>query len=433
MTLRPTDVDLLIFDLDGTLHSGIEPQLEAMRRAFPKFGLDVRITHDEIAKYFGLPSDEFWRQVTPEERLSVWQEIRNATRQEYPSSLRDFAVPFPSVVETLKTLRARGYKLALYSNSSVAWFNAAISALGIREHFDYLECLDDNNLSKPNLVRKIRNKFGNPVAAVVGDRIHDIEAARENQALSVGVLYGYGGEETAAADVTIGAFTDLLGIFDRRLAIFEIMLLDIKKAKKSDRAFIIGVSGIDASGKTKFADALAAFLASNSYTTQLVHLDDFHNPKKLRYSGESEAENYYTRQFDLNTLVEKLLKPIEHSFGKYSQKLTLLDLMTDQYTVEKEYTIDKDTIIVLEGIFLFKDVLAPYIDFKIFLDVPFEESMKRAEARDIPIFGPSIMDKYNNKYFPAERRYLAEFPPELTSDMVVDNSNWNYPKVRFVR
>ncbi len=53
----------------------------------------------------------------------------------------------------------------------------------------------------------------------VGDRIHDIEAARENGCLSIGVLFGYGENEPRQADLTIRKFDDLLTIFDRRAAV----------------------------------------------------------------------------------------------------------------------------------------------------------------------------------------------------------------------
>ena len=64
------------------------------------------------------------------------------------------------------------------------------------------------------MVGKIISKFPNSKSATVGDRIHDIEAAKENDILSVGALYGYGKDEPKKADVTINKFSDLLNIFN---------------------------------------------------------------------------------------------------------------------------------------------------------------------------------------------------------------------------
>jgi beta-phosphoglucomutase-like phosphatase (HAD superfamily) len=31
---------------------------------------------------------------------------------------------------------------------------------------------------------------------------------------------------------------------------------------------------------------------------------------------------------------------------------------------------------------------------------------------------------------PAQARYLKEYAPEKTADMVVDNGNWEYPRIK---
>ncbi len=50
-------------------------------------------------------------------------------------------------------------------------------------------------------------------AAVIGDRIYDIEAAKKSNSISIGVLFGYGGKEPEQADITITDFPSLLNIF----------------------------------------------------------------------------------------------------------------------------------------------------------------------------------------------------------------------------
>lgn len=426
--ISPQDVKLLIFDLDGTIHPATKPEIEAIKRAFSKLNIEFKVTEKEIEKYFGLTSDEFWREITPQERQSSWQEIRSAVRNEYEASMRDFATLFPQVKETLELLRTRGYRLALCSNSSAVWFTSAISALGIRDHFDYFECFQDNNLNKSQMVQKIKNKFGNLETAVIGDRANDIEAARENNTLSIGALYGYGGEEPKQADITLTTFSDLLGIFDRRLPIFEKILAEVNKKKKKYKAFIIGITGIDTSGKTIFAEALSEFITSKDYSSKLIQLDDFHNPREIRYAGENQADNYYHKSFDIATIVQKLLVPIREN-GRLSTKLTLLNLHTNKYEVEKEYLVDKDTIVVFEGVFLFRKELSPYLDYRIFLEIPYEESKSRAVTRDVPVYGEEILDRYDGKYLPAQRKYLDEYPPNKTADLIINNENWEYPKV----
>ena len=75
-------------------------------------------------------------------------------------------------------------------------------------------------------------------------------------------------------------------IFDRRLPIFEKILEEVRERKQGDRAFVVGINGIDCSGKTIFAESFERFLISRNYETQMITIDDFHNPQIYRYAGE---------------------------------------------------------------------------------------------------------------------------------------------------
>jgi uridine kinase len=304
-----------------------------------------------------------------------------------------------------------------------------MESLDIRHCFDYVECIQENKLDKIALARKIIDKFG-ATAAIVGDRSHDIEAARANDSLSIGALYGYGESEPEQADITINSFDRLLSIFDRRRPVFEKMLTEIEGKRGAGRPFVVGINGIDCSGKTLFAGAFEEYLVEKGCHTQLISLDDFLNPAQIRYAGNNRDELYYERvkqgyTFNFTWLVKTLLKPAREK-GELTASLVS---KTGIYDMVKEFNFTPDTIIILEGVFLFIDELAPYIDYKIYLDVPFETCRERARARD----PEEVFNKYEKKYLPAQQKYLDEFPPDKTADMVIDNSNWEYPQIRFIK
>jgi uridine kinase len=430
--INPNDVKLIIFDMDGTIIPSLPAVYESIKRAFSKLGWPVTFSAEDINQFFGISvastKGSLYEFITPpNSHLSV-AEIREKVRDEYEGTFRDIAQPYPGVKETLRTLRQRGYKLAQYTNASTMYLNMVMSTLDIREYFDYIECIQENNLTKPQLVRKIREKFGGLTAAVVGDRVHDVEAAREAGSLSIGVLFGYGGEEPEKADITINKFDELLSIFDRRLPIFERILNEAIKKKRKDKAFVIGINGIDGSGKTRFSESLEKFLVSRGYEIQAIHLDDFHHPRAIRYAGENQAENYYNKSFNINLVVEKLLAPLPQK-SSLSTKLTVLDWRTDRYDIEREFSFNHNTIVIFEGVFLFRKELSPYIDYKIFLDIPFEESKRRALIRDNNL-SKTELKKYDEKYLPAQAKYLEEYPSGKVSDMVIDNTDWEYPQIK---
>ena len=217
--INPRDVNLIIFDMDGTIVPSVPPVYESIKRAFAKLGWPVTFSPEDINQFFGVSTAStkggMYEFITPPDSHLSIEEVRQKVRDEYDGAFREMAQPYPGVKETLKTLRQRGYKLAQYTNASTAYLNVVMSSLGLKDYFDYIECIQDNNLTKPVLVKKIREYFGGLNAAIVGDRFHDIEAARENDSLSIGALFGYGDKEPEQADLTINKFDDLLSIFDR--------------------------------------------------------------------------------------------------------------------------------------------------------------------------------------------------------------------------
>jgi uridine kinase len=208
-------------------------------------------------------------------------------------------------------------------------------------------------------------------------------------------------------------------------AIFKLVLQQIE-VRQSDKPFIIGINGIDTSGKTVFARRLTDFLAASGLKTQLIHLDDFHNPKAVRYSGTNPADSYYQNSFNFALLATSLLIPAKEG-QSIRTNLTLLDLETDNFTLQRDYAIDNDTIVVVEGVFLFRPELRNYFDYKIYLEVSFEEVMRRVRERDLPLFGDSIFQKYADKYMPAQRKYIEEHRPAEQAQLVIDNTKYDCP------
>jgi phosphoglycolate phosphatase len=212
--INPKEINLIIFDLHGTISDSAKPMYEAIKKAYARLGWPLFFSEKELEKFLGAPSDEYYRLITPQEKQASWQEARKAIREEAERVLKTTARSYPGVKETLETLKRRGYRLALYSGSSGRRMDAVIAPMGIKHLFDYIKNPEDNSLNKTELAKKLIERF-KAKAAIVGDSRQDIEAAGETGALSIGSLYGYGGEEPKQADITINQFDELLTIFDK--------------------------------------------------------------------------------------------------------------------------------------------------------------------------------------------------------------------------
>ena len=98
-----------------------------------------------------------------------------------------------------------------------------------------------------------------------------------------------------------------------------------------------------------------------------------------------------------------------------------------KYEISRTYNVDQKTIVIIEGVFLFREELAPYLDYKVFLDMPFEESKRRATIRD----PEADVKKYDEKYLPAQKQYLEKYHPIKIADIIINNTNWEHPKTKF--
>ncbi len=74
---------------------------------------------------------------------------------------------------------------------------------------------------------------------------------------------------------------------------------------------VIGINGVDTSGKTTFSENFSRFLYSVGIKNTVLHLDDFHNPSKIRSQGENEIESYYNHAFNYKQLIDEILSPLK--------------------------------------------------------------------------------------------------------------------------
>lgn len=207
----------------------------------------------------------------------------------------------------------------------------------------------------------------------------------------------------------------------------------VRCAGSNDRPVVVFITGVDTSGKTEFSKSFADDLRVHGQAVQIVHVDDFHNPKVYRYSGPGdEADRYYERSFDWQRLLREVILPVRTE-GSLQVTLPVLDVLTDVYELTRTYSVDSATVVLVEGVFLMRAEFHGLADLTVYLHVSSEEVLRRAVIRDVPILGDSILGKYHTKYIPAQERYLSRFDPRKHADMVIDNTDWLAPKIIWQR
>ena len=191
----------------------------------------------------------------------------------------------------------------------------------------------------------------------------------------------------------------------------------------------VGVDGVTASGKTTFADELARLIVDMGRPVVRASIDGFHNPKNVRYrNGDSSPEGYYDDSFNYPTLRTALLEPIRDIVSQSRDLRTAAYSFREEKEVNDQWaTFDSATILLFDGVMLFREEINDCWDFRIYIDTRLETAFTRGVPRDAATDEEqmSVGKKYLERYFPGQRIYQARSNPREMADVVVLNNDLN--------
>ncbi|AJH76425.1 hypothetical protein GM610_11580 [Bacillus tropicus] len=195
----------------------------------------------------------------------------------------------------------------------------------------------------------------------------------------------------------------------------------------------VGVSGITASGKTTFANELAEEIKKRGLPVTRASIDDFHNPRLIRYAqGKESAKGYYEDAHDYTAFKERLLKPLGPN-GNLQYETISHNLITDIPVYNTPIFAQPNMVLIVDGTFLFKKDVAHLFDYKIFVDTDFELARKRGAKRETEAFGSykEAEKMFLNRYHAACKMYIEEHNPKDCADVVFRNSDLAKPELIF--
>ena len=193
---------------------------------------------------------------------------------------------------------------------------------------------------------------------------------------------------------------------------------------QKQRPVRVAINGIEGTGKTVFTRKLTTNLQTQKIKALHVSIDGFHFDKKIRYrQGKDSAKGYYEDAYDESGFVEKLLLTSQSDHPTITKATH--DLDTDKYLHSAPIPIDKHTVILTDGAYLFKSTFREHWDLKIYLKTSFAMALQRGVERDRETLGGHQLakKKFEERYHAASRRYLQENQPLDLADLVIDNSD----------
>jgi len=175
-----------IFDLDGTLINSLPVVRTSLNSTLLKF--TGRVYNDkELSALFGPSEEGIFKKLFP----NSWREVLQFYLNEYDRVHRQYAKPFPGVIETLTLLQERKMRLALVSGKGPGSMEISLKHSGLKRFFEQITTGSELRASKAEHIKEILTLWNYAPEEVVyiGDIAYDVQAAKEVGVLPISALW----------------------------------------------------------------------------------------------------------------------------------------------------------------------------------------------------------------------------------------------------
>ena len=197
-------------------------------------------------------------------------------------------------------------------------------------------------------------------------------------------------------------------------------ILERRSNTPDTRSLLVGVSGIDGCGKGYLAAQLQAHLALHGIIPAILNVDGWLNLPEKRFDPNAPALNFYEHALRLDQFFSQLVLPLRDRRSIH----LVADFVEETAAKYRRHTYDYTdiSVVLVEGIFLFKPQYRKHFDLTIWIDCSFATALARAIARAQEGLSPAnTIAAYDTIYFPAQRIHLAQDRPREHADLVFDN------------
>ncbi len=211
-------IDLLIFDLDGTLVDTRRDLANSVNFALNALNLPA-LQIEEVMSYVGDGLKKLLDRSLPKDGLENIGEVIDIFREHYREHCLDFSGFYPDVVNILNYFQDK--KMTVVSNKPEEFTRLILEGLRIADFFEIILGGDSLPLMKPDPgpILHILDKLNasNEKTAIVGDGTTDIEAGKAANILTCAVTYGLKEKEVLLKiepDFIIDDIVELKKIFE---------------------------------------------------------------------------------------------------------------------------------------------------------------------------------------------------------------------------
>jgi phosphoglycolate phosphatase len=200
------ELDLILFDLDGTLTDSGPGILNCLEYALADQGIPIP-PRDELSKHLGPPLFVTFGEVFGMNDQQIAQAIDKYRERYHDVGLFENSV-YEGVPELLAELQGAGLRLVTATSKPEYSATRILQHFELDQYFDFIgaAALDGSRDSKSLVIaHTLQNTNTHPTShnmIMIGDRHHDVLGARDHGIDTIGVLWGYGdAEELQSAGV----------------------------------------------------------------------------------------------------------------------------------------------------------------------------------------------------------------------------------------
>ena len=212
-----TKIRNVLFDLDGTLTDPAEGIVRCIQHSLNTLEIPCPAP-DELTRYIGPPLREVFVTICNSKDKLLIERAISVFRERFSTVGLFENTPYDQVSEMLTSL-GENYKLFVATSKPQLYAEKILHHFSLKQHFieihgnDLAGRLDDKAELLTELIE--RRELDPEQSVMVGDRMHDVIAAKKNGVTSIAVTYGYGSESElieAGADYFCSSPADVVTV-----------------------------------------------------------------------------------------------------------------------------------------------------------------------------------------------------------------------------
>lgn len=204
----------IFFDVDGTLCDPGKSMIECAKYALSKF--DIYETNQEnLRRLIGPPLEHAFRDYYGFNEEQADQAVAYFRDMMQREGIQLYEA-YPEILELLSELKRSGKRLAVVTSKIDHIAKESLIKTGLIDYFEFVSAQQPNVVvNKEEILAKALSELNIAdisEVVMVGDRRHDVEAAKAHGIDSIGVLWGYGDLEelqTEGATCIVGRVSEL--------------------------------------------------------------------------------------------------------------------------------------------------------------------------------------------------------------------------------